>query len=86
MPLPNAPTQQPNNANTRGKANSELLIKGILCIVIGASVLVSPHFITSPGMQSIVAKSALVGWFGLVLGVALAGLYARRRFAPGPRG
>ena len=61
------------------KANNELAIKGILCILIGLGVVVSPYFITSPGMQAIVAKSAAVGWFALVLGIAFVGLYVRRR-------
>ena len=82
MPLPNAPTRRPNNPQTRQadkKANNELLIKGILCALIGLGVLLSPYFITSPGMQGIVAKASLVGWFALVLGVAFIGLYVRRR-------
>ena len=77
MPLPDAPTQKPNNAINR-KSNNDLLIKGILCVLIGLGVLVSPYFITSPGMQGIVANSAAVGWFALVLGFALMGLYWRR--------
>jgi hypothetical protein len=84
MPLPLAPTQKPNNkatARLNTKANNELAIKGILCILIGLGVVVSPYFITSPGMQGIVAKSAAVGWFALVLGLAFVGLYARRRMA-----
>ena len=77
MPLPQAPTQKSvKKINT--KANNELAIKGILCIMIGLGVVVSPYFITSPGMQSIVAQSALVGWFALALGLAFLGLYARR--------
>ena len=79
MPLPTAPTQKPNNTNVRRKANNELLLKGFLCTFIGLGVLVSPYFITSPGMQGIVAKSSLVGWFALVLGIAFVGLYVRRR-------
>ena len=79
MPLPNAPTQKPNNNLTRQKANNELMIKGILCTLIGLGVLVTPYFITSPGMQGIVAQSVLVGWFALVLGLAFIGLYVRRR-------
>jgi hypothetical protein len=79
MPLPNAPTQKPNNSNVRRKANNELLLKGFLCTFIGLGVLVSPYFINSPGMQSIVARSSLVGWFALVLGIAFVGLYVRRR-------
>ncbi|UUZ71427.1 hypothetical protein LP415_20720 [Polaromonas sp. P1(28)-8] len=81
MPLPTAPTQKPSNNQTRTKANNELLIRGLLCILIGLAVLISPYFITSPGMQGIVASSSLVGWFALVLGVAFIGLYARRRLA-----
>ena len=96
MPLPKPPTQAPTQkpqskantmANTKAntKANNELAIKGILCILIGLGVVISPYFITSPGMQGIVAKSAAVGWFALVLGLAFAGLYARRRMASRPK-
>jgi uncharacterized membrane protein HdeD (DUF308 family) len=81
MPMPDAPTQKPNNSNVRRKANNELALRGILCLLIGLGVLVSPYFITSPGMQGIVAQSSLVGWFALVLGIAFLGLYARRRMA-----
>ena len=78
MPLPPTPTLKPVKKIDL-KANSELAIKGILCILIGLGVVVSPYFITSPGMQGIVASSAAVGWFALVLGLAFMGLYARRR-------
>ena len=84
MPLPRPPTQAPAQKpihKAATKANNELAIKGILCILIGLGVVVSPYFITSPGMQGIVAKSAAVGWFALVLGLAFVGLYARRRMA-----
>ena len=81
MPLPSAPTRSPNNKASRHNASNELALKGILCTLIGLGVLVSPYFITSPGMQGIVAKSQLVGWFALVLGVAFLGLYLRRRLS-----
>jgi len=80
MPLPQAPTQKPHS-KAHTKANNELAIKGILCIMIGLGVVLSPYFITSPGMQSIVAQSAVVGWFALALGLGFVGLYARRRWA-----
>ena len=80
MPLPQTPTQQPSK-KLDTKANNELAIKGILCIMIGLGVVLSPYFITSPGMQGIVGKSAAVGWFALILGLAFVGLYARRRFS-----
>lgn len=80
MPLPSAPTQKPAKTH-RTAVNNELAIKGILCLLIGLGVVVSPYFITSPGMQGIVAQSAVVGWFAFVLGCAFVGLYARRRWA-----
>ncbi len=84
MPLPATPKNQPQNSQNRlklARANTELLFKGVLCMLIGLGVLLSPYFITSPGMQGIVAQSALVGWFALVLGAAFAGVYLRRRMA-----
>ena len=81
MPLPNPPTRSPNNKATRHSANNELMLKGVLCTLIGLGVLVTPYFVTSPGMQGIVAQSQLVGWFALVLGIAFMGLYVRRRLA-----
>ena len=79
MPLPTAPSQKPAKASGKA-ANNELAIKGILCTLIGVGVVISPYFITSPGMQGIVAQSAAVGWFALVLGLAFVGLYAFRRW------
>ena len=84
MPLPIPPTRRPSTPASRqadNKANNELLFKGILCALIGLAVLTSPYFITSPGMQGIVAKSSLLGWFALVLGCAFIGVYIWRRMA-----
>jgi hypothetical protein len=84
MPLPNAPTRKHQNSpghSGKPPLSNELLFKGILCMLIGLGVLLSPRFITSPGMQGIVANSSWVGWFALVLGVAFTGLYLRRRLA-----
>ena len=83
MPLPKVPTRRPNNPNTRQadtKANKELLFKAILLGLIGLGVLLSPYFISSPGMQGIVAQASLVGWFALALSCAFLGMYVKRRF------
>ena len=79
MPLPTAPSQKPAKASGK-TANNELAIKGILCVLIGLGVVLSPYFVKSPGMQGIVAQSAAVGWFALILGLAFVGLYAFRRW------
>ena len=90
MPLPKPPTRQPQQPASRqlekkaakaGKASQELLFKAILLGLIGLGVLLSPYFITSPGMQGIVAQASVVGWFALVLGVAFLGLYLKQRLA-----
>ncbi len=63
----------------RDKADNELLFKGILCVVIGAAVLLAPHFLSNPGTRDTLAQAAPVGWFATVLGCAFVGLYLRRR-------
>ncbi len=78
MPLPEPPTRKPRS-NLAAKSAQELLFKGILISLIGLGVLLSPHVITSPGLQGIVASTRWVGWFAVVLGVAFIGLYLRRR-------
>jgi len=80
MPLPDAPTRKPLK-NARTPAGNDMLYRGVLCMLIGLAVLLSPRFITSAGMQGIVANASWVGWFALVLGAALSGVYLRRRLA-----
>ena len=63
------------------KADTELLFKGILCALIGLGVLISPMFMAPSSFSTTVANASLIGWFSLVLGCALAALYARRRLA-----
>lgn len=82
MLKPKNPTP-PAGTKRNTQANNELLQKGLLCVLIGLGVLVSPYFIHSPGMQSIVANSSLVGWFALVLGCAFIVVYGLRRRVAG---
>ena len=56
------------------KDNPRMLPRGIACIVIGIVVLLAPRFLQSPGYRDMVAGAHLVGWFAIVLGVALAGV------------
>jgi hypothetical protein len=59
------------------KLNNDLLIKGVLCALIGLTVLISPYFLRSPELQSFVSSASLVGWFGLMMGVTLLVRYAK---------
>ncbi len=63
----------------RDKNANDLLIKGIVVALIGLAVLLAPYFSQSPEMQAILAGSALVGWFALVLGGAFIVQYVLRR-------
>ncbi|HEX7868339.1 MAG TPA: hypothetical protein VF555_25500 [Variovorax sp.] len=47
------------------------LERGILCLVIGAAVLLGPRFLQGTRWFDMVAGAYLVGWFAVVLGVAL---------------
>lgn len=45
--------------------------RGLLCILIGAAVLIGPYFLKSPGFGDTLAGAYVVGWFAVVLGIAL---------------
>ncbi|MDQ3058292.1 MAG: hypothetical protein M3R45_02035 [Pseudomonadota bacterium] len=82
MPLPTAPTLRPNNPETRladHQTNKVLLIRGLVGVLLGLIVLLSPAFITAPDVQGLVATASLAGWAVLVLGCALIGLHVWRR-------
>lgn len=87
MPLPAPPTRkgdyvapiQPPKA--RSKSDNDVLIKGILCALIGAVILVAPYVARSPSVQELMGSASVVGWFALVLGCAFVALAAKRRIA-----
>jgi hypothetical protein len=57
---------------TQSSWSPRMLERGILCILIGAAVLIAPRFLSSPGWRDMVAGAHAVGWFAVVLGAALA--------------
>ena len=59
--------------------DGELLIKGLLCVLIGLIVLIAPMYMGASTLQAAMAKSSLVGWFALVLGCAFIVRYRLRR-------
>ena len=74
-----SPANRP--ASPANKADKELLFKGVTCALIGLVVLIAPYVARSPSVQDIMAQSALVGWFALVLGGGFMMRYAMRRAA-----
>ncbi|MDP9930807.1 hypothetical protein J2X90_002297 [Variovorax paradoxus] len=53
------------------KRQLRTLERGILCLAIGAAVLLAPRFLQGTRWFDMVAGAYLVGWFALALGVAL---------------
>ena len=84
MPLPNAPTRKGDKASLPSqvsKADKDLLIKGVLCVLIGAIILLAPYVARSSSVQELMGGASAVGWFTLVLGCAFIALFGRRRWA-----
>jgi hypothetical protein len=75
---PNIPPSRLRKSQT-AKASNELLQKGILLVFIGLAVLMGPRFMAPSGMRDVVASSAVMGWFALVLGGGFMLLYGLRR-------
>lgn len=66
MPLPSAPDRHP-----LAQVGKDLLFKGVICALMGAVILLAPLVARSPGVRELMAQAAAVGWFALVLGLAL---------------
>ena len=61
------------------KSDSELLLKGVVCALIGAIVLLGPYVARSPEMRETLSQAYLAGWFALVLGGAFLVRYGLNR-------
>ena len=48
-----------------------MLERGVMCILIGAAVLIAPSFLQSPMWRDTVGGAHVVGWFAVLLGIAL---------------
>jgi len=70
----------PTNSDTpRRKSEQDLLFKGLVIALIGVVILLGSHYARSPAVQELLVGGRVVGWFALVLGVALLGRYLLRR-------
>jgi len=61
------------------KRQLRTLERGILCLAIGAAVLLAPRFLQGTRWFDMVAGAYLVGWFALALGVALVAVSVFKR-------
>ncbi|MBU1360877.1 MAG: hypothetical protein KKC79_17530 [Gammaproteobacteria bacterium] len=64
---------------SRPSTAPRMLERGLLCIFIGAVVLIAPHFLQSDFWRTTVAGAYIVGWFALALGIALVAVELRKR-------
>ena len=55
----------------RPSRQPRMLERGILCLLIGAAVLLGPHFLQGTRWFEMVAGASVVGWFAVALGIAL---------------
>lgn len=88
-------TQVPDNAamsslsqrqwDAQRKSDQDLLIKGIILVMIGLVIVVSPSVSQGAIVQGVFAKAAAVGWFSLVLGAAFVVRFGLRRKSVPPR-
>lgn len=53
--------------------------RGILVALIGIAIIVGPRFLQSSRFYEMVAGAQVVGWFALVLGIALAAVDLMQR-------
>lgn len=70
-----SPTPSPQR-----KQDSELLLKGAICALIGAIVLLGPYVARSADMREILRQASLAGWFALILGCAFLARYGLNRW------
>ena len=71
----------PNPYEKRRASDTDQLIKGIICSLIGLGILVGPTFMAANGMREMLVGSWLVGWFALGLGLVFVVRYLRTRKA-----
>ncbi|MBO9642084.1 MAG: hypothetical protein J7603_03080 [Pseudacidovorax sp.] len=63
------------------KNDDQMQMRGAMCAFIGVVVLLAPMWLKSPGWREMIGGAQTVGWFAVILGVALMGvaLWRRRR-------
>lgn len=57
----------------------QMLMRGLIVVMIGAAVLLGPYILRSQDLRDLLRGAYLVGWFALVLGLAMIGVDLMRR-------
>ncbi len=57
--------------NKAAERAPRMVERGILCVLIGAAVLLAPRFLPPSNLMNTVAAASVVGWFAVVLGATL---------------
>lgn len=57
----------------------QMLLRGAVVALIGVVVLLGPHALRSEAVRELLGSAQVVGWFALVLGVAMIGVDLLRR-------
>ena len=57
----------------------QMLLRGAVVTLIGVAVLLGPHVLRSEGWRELLVGAQMVGWFALVLGLAMIGVDLLRR-------
>ena len=74
------PSSTPPPTRRNGKADNEVLIKGLTCALIGLIILLTPYVKPEGNVSQMLAQVRPVGWFSLVLGLAFILLFGVRRW------
>ncbi len=59
------------------KPNQDLLVKGILCSLAGAALVLAQYLAKSHALKDTLFWASLAGWFLLMMGITLLARYAK---------
>jgi hypothetical protein len=68
-----------NNVQKNGQKNDQMMLRGAIVTLIGAVILLGPYILRSQDLRELLRGAYVVGWFGLVLGLAMIGVDLLRR-------
>ena len=62
-----------------GAKNDQMMLRGGIVTLIGAVILLGPYILRSQDLRELLRGAYVVGWFALVLGLAMIGVDLVRR-------